>query len=175
MSILTFAFVALSVFKSVIIRLKCTTSPSHGYARVYQYYRQSATSAPCRHAPLYIIIIFSTLLSSYSRWLMHVVYCTRAGWGYDDIICVSSGHTYAAERNHFQLLYYCLSRAAIHGLSASVRRRVVAEMSMGHLRRADGRDARAGACRARARAPEEDKWLKEIVYQNGFDFYVLRL
>lgn len=71
-------------------------------------------------------------------------------------------------------------RAAPYSLSASVRpsvrRRILQQKCryIGHLRRADEVDETSVPNpEHERRTPEEDKWLKEIVYQNGFDFYVL--
>lgn len=128
--------------------------------------RQSRTSTPCRHTLLYIIISSSFLLVLFPMIDARCVHtCGEQRW----YASTPVARTLQSEINS----NYVFPEPP-YSLSAFVRRLAVAEMLMGRLRRADGRRRYARArVRARAHTPEEDKWLKEIVYQNGFDFYVL--
>lgn len=124
-------------------------------------------STPCGHAivTLYCYLLSPRLIPDDGWTICILLYQSR----YNNI-CVRAGHKYTTK----SIRIMCFPPSLISVcMPVPVRCRVLQKCryrpspSIGRRRR----DAHAKA-RARARTPEEDKWLKEIVYQNGFDFYV---
>jgi len=116
----------------------------------------------------FLLFLTSYLLSSYSRWRMHIIYKRRYNY-------MRSCRSHVCCRAKSIRIMSYQFRVAPYSLSASVCRRVLQKCRyIGHLCRANEvEETNVPNPEHERRTPEEDKWLKEIVYQNGFDFYVL--